>query len=160
MIKVSDTPGLADYLTSFGVRVYFKLGEAYIDDSDESAIDGFDSDEYLRQAKIKELAEYRWSVETGGINGIRTDRQSQAMLAGAHQALVSGFVQSVDWKGQDGWQSVTLEELAPIAAAVTQHVQRCFSAEKKVYDEIILVDAEALPAIDVRYMFDQYMTED
>lgn len=86
------------------------------------------------------LAAHRYTVETGGVivggSKILTDRGSQAQLNSALQALTSGFVTAVDWKANGQWISITLAAIQPIAAAVAQHVQRCFTAERQVAEQI------------------------
>lgn len=84
--------------------------------------------------KLGELAAKRYEVETGGISfmgsKIRTDRESQALLNAAFAGLQSGFSNSIDWKNAEGqFIQVTIEEMKPIAQAVFDHVQRCFSLE-------------------------------
>ncbi|UYF99337.1 DUF4376 domain-containing protein [Halomonas sp. GD1P12] len=115
--------------------------------------------DYLRDQLKARLAEHRHTVETGGMelpNGSRvhTDRESQAQLTGAYQTLVTPFVESIDWKGPDGWITVTETELRPIAQAVALHVQGCFKAERRVSEQITAAeDAEALYAIDIAQAF-------
>lgn len=87
------------------------------------------------------VAEKRLDVETAGVaiaDGIRigTDKTDQASVTGAMMTLQLGFVTVIDWKGANGWVSVTLEQLTPIAQAVASHVQACFTAEKAKCDEI------------------------
>lgn len=41
-----------------------------------------------------------------------------------------------DFKAESGWVRVTLTELQGIAAAVAQHVQACFSAERLHHEAI------------------------
>ncbi|SOC56461.1 protein of unknown function [Chromohalobacter canadensis] len=86
------------------------------------------------------LADYRFEVETGGIEidgqRILTDRESQAQLTGAYQALTQPFVDSIDWKSADGWVTVSEAELRPIAEAVARHVQGSFTAERRVAESL------------------------
>lgn len=106
------------------------------------------------------LADYRFGVETGGLtlpdgSRILTDRESQAQLSSAYQSLSQPFVDSIDWKAAGGWVTVTETELRPIAQAVAQHVQGCFTAERRVSETIAgATTAEALVAIDWRGLFD------
>lgn len=90
--------------------------------------------EEAKALKLAELATARYREETGGIivGGvtIATDRESQAMLTGAYVSLKQGLVEAVNWKGDDGWVPSTLAEIEPIAQAVGQHVQACFTREK------------------------------
>lgn len=103
--------------------------------------------------KLAELADWRWRLETAGLriggSSIRTDRESQALITGAYISLKDGLVPSVDWKAEGGsWVTLTLAEVAPIAQAVTQHVQACFSAEKALAAQIeACTTIEAVQAI-------------
>ena len=105
-------------------------------------------DWYITHATLKaELASLRFKVETGGIsiagNPIRTGRDDQAMLVSAYTTLKQGFAASLDWKGADAWTSFTLAQLEPIASAVGLHVQKCFSTERAVCEQIdLLTQAE------------------
>ena len=90
--------------------------------------------------KKNALAALRFGYEVGGITvggaRIKTDRESQAQLTGAYISLKFGLRTSVDWKGENGWVSVTLAELEPIAHAVSAHVQNSFTQERIHSQEI------------------------
>ena len=99
--------------------------------------------EMVREARLAELAGWRYGIETGGITvggfAVKTDRESQAQIAGAFTTLKEGFVPFVDFKGDAGtFTRITLAQITPIAQAVAQHVQMCFSAEKLLADNIAL----------------------
>jgi len=85
-------------------------------------------------------------VETGGtlLGGVRilTGRTDQTMTTQAFVTLQSGMVDGIDWKGPEGWRRVTLAELEPVARAVAAHVQRCFSTERVVSEQIAVVDPQ------------------
>lgn len=96
----------------------------------------------------------RYQVESGGVDvgGVRvgTDKVDQAAITGALATLREGFVTTINWKGSSGWVQVGLTELTAIAAAVAQHVQTCFSAERAKHEEIdAATTLEELQAIDV-----------
>lgn len=115
--------------------------------------------EQRRAARLQELADHRWQIETGGVtlpdgSRILTDRESQAQLTSAYQSLSMPFVESIDWKAAGGWVTVTETELRPIAQAVAQHVQGCFKAERIVSEQIDAAEgAEALYGIDIARAF-------
>lgn len=96
--------------------------------------------EEAKVLKLAELATARYREETGGIIAggvtIATDRESQAMLTGAYVSLKQGLVQTVNWKGDNGWSAVTLTEIEPIAQAVGQHVQACFTKESQLAAQV------------------------
>jgi len=120
--------------------------------------------EQRREVRLQELADHRWRIETGGVtlpdgSRILTDRESQAQLTSAYQSLSMPFVESIDWKAADGWVTVTETELRPIAQAVAQHVQACFTAERQVSDQIAAAEgAEALHAINIRQAFEEALS--
>lgn len=93
-----------------------------------------------RQDTLAALAGYRFEVETAGIEyagqKILTDRESQAQLSSAYQSLIQPFVDSIDWKGPDGWVTATEAELRPIAEAVAKHAQGSFTAERRVAENL------------------------
>ena len=117
-----------------------------------------------REARLQELADHRWRIETSGVTlpggaRILTDRESQAQLTSALQTLTQPFVDSIDWKAADGWVTVTETELRPIAQAVAQHVQSCFKAERQVSEQIAAAKgAEALHAINIRQAFEEALS--
>lgn len=94
----------------------------------------------VKAAKLAELASARYTEEVGGIvvGGvtIATDREGQSMLTGAYVSLKQGLMQSVNWKGDDGWVTATLTEIEPIAQAVGLHVQQCFTKESQLSAQV------------------------
>ena len=99
----------------------------------------------LRRARLVAASAKRYVIETGGIvvagAVIRTDRESQALIAGAFNAVQQDPAKTIDWKAADGtWVHLNATQIAAIAAAVADHVQACFSAER--------AHAEALAQLD------------
>ncbi len=90
--------------------------------------------EETRSGKLNALAAYRFQRETAGItlNGavIRTDRESQAMIAGAknYSDLTPGIL--IDWKSEGGWIQIDRQALLAVGQAVGAYVQACFSQER------------------------------
>lgn len=80
-----------------------------------------------------ELAALRYEKETSGIivNGvsIRTDRESQGMVAGAWITMQTSPALMLNWKGTNGWVQLNAASVAAIATAVSNHVQACFNSE-------------------------------
>ena len=103
--------------------------------------------------KKSQLAAYRYQIETGGVtlggNKILTDRESQSMVNGALSSLKNGLLTSVDWKGVNGWVSLTLDTFTPVAQAIATHVQECFTNEKFHCNEI-----DSLPDVDTVNSYD------
>lgn len=104
-------------------------------------------------AKQRELAAARYITETGGVviagATIRTDRESQAQLSSAYTSLKAGLISSTEWKASDGWATVTLAEIEPIAKVVAQHVAACFARERRISELAAAAGAAAeLAGID------------
>jgi hypothetical protein len=105
------------------------------------------------EQKLSELANHRFQVETSNITiagiQIKTDRESQSMINSAFTALSSGMIESTDWKGVDGWTSVTLEQLTPLATAVALHVADCFRKERVASGIIKELSEGEIQVIDI-----------
>lgn len=115
--------------------------------------------DYLRKQLTDRLADVRFATETAGVelpdgSRIRTDRESQAQINSAYTTLRDGMVDAADFKGENGWVAITLAEIKPIAQAVAQHVQPCFTAERRVSEQIEAAGTtEELVAIDLEGAF-------
>jgi len=115
--------------------------------------------EDVRAEQHARLADYRWRQETGGVDlpsgqRIQTTREAQAQISSTYSSLKDGLVASADWKAEGGWVSVTLTEFQPVAQAVADHVQRCFSAEKAVGQQIdAATTVDELAQIDLAAAF-------
>ena len=92
----------------------------------------------------------RWEYETGGIDigGVRvlTSIEDQNRIASA----LIGAPATLDFKSETGWVTLTLAELQGITAAITAHVQACFTAERAHHEAIdALASLEAAGSYDV-----------
>lgn len=106
-------------------------------------------DDAKRQLRERASA-LRWQHETGGIDigGVRvlTGIEDQNRIASA----LIGAPATLDFKAESGWVTLTLAELQGIAAAITAHVQACFTAERVHHEAIDALDTlEAAQAYDV-----------
>lgn len=101
-----------------------------------------DKETAARQARYGALARLRWQHETGGLTlpdgaHVATTRESQSQIASTVQALQAGLVTGpVAWKFRNGWQDVTPEAFVALAQAVSDHVSRCFAAERQVCERM------------------------
>ena len=93
--------------------------------------------EAARERKRSEIASARFEAETAGIDGIKTDRESQALITGAALKAMQDSTYSCRWKGVSGFIELTAPQILAIADAVRAHVQSCFDRE-----------AELLPLIE------------
>lgn len=89
---------------------------------------------------IAYAADARWRKETGGITvggvPIATDRESQAMLTGAHAYVQANPTATIKWKSEAGFVELTAEQITALALAVGAHVQACFAKEAEVVGSI------------------------
>ncbi len=90
-----------------------------------------------KERKRSEIAAARFEAETSGIDGIKTDRESQALITGAALKAMQDSTYSCRWKTESGFVELTAPQILAIADAVRAHVQGCFDHE-----------AELLPLID------------
>lgn len=89
----------------------------------------FDIDR-LKEYKTREIANARWMAEVSGVAGIRTDRESQAMITGAALKAMQDDTYTCAWKSSDGtFATLTAVQILAAADAVRTHVQACFDRE-------------------------------
>ena len=82
-----------------------------------------------RDSKKAEIAAARFEAETAGIDGIKTDRESQALITGAALKAMQDSTYSCRWKTESGFVELTAPQILAIADAVRAHVQSCFDRE-------------------------------
>lgn len=109
--------------------------------------------ETAKAAVCRDLAGYRYAIETGGLNGIATDDRAKTLLAGARieaaEALSAGRPYEVQWKTADGWATCTAAQVIAISDAVRGFVQACFDVEKTHWDALqALTTTEEVLAYD------------
>ncbi len=79
------------------------------------------------------IAARRYQVETGGItvNGMKldTNRDSQALVAGAALAAVIDSAYRCKWKTLSGFIELDAKQIIAVASAMRAHVQACFDRE-------------------------------
>ena len=88
------------------------------------------------------LAWARYVAERRGVNGIRTDRESQSMITGAALKAMQDDTYSCKWKTDAGFVELTAPQILAIADAVREHVQGCFDREAEL---LALVEAATTP---------------
>jgi hypothetical protein len=97
--------------------------------------------EERKEQQLQALAFWRYTKEVSGVflNGakVRTDRESQSQIASAYVSLKEGLVSSVNFKtANGGWIALTAAEIAAVARAVAEHVQKWFTLESVIADQI------------------------
>lgn len=98
-----------------------------------------------------QLAALRYEKETSGITlasgvEIATDRQTQSILSAAYNRAKVDPAFSVDWKGANGWITLTAEMIIYIGDKVFSYVQACFSHERELSE---LLDQDSSTDITV-----------
>lgn len=98
----------------------------------------------IRADLAEQIAASRYALETGGITvggmAIRTDRESQSMIASALQIVNRNPAAVIDWKGPSGWAQIDKAAVEAVADAVGAHVQACFSAERLRQEALADID--------------------
>ncbi|MDQ2080465.1 DUF4376 domain-containing protein [Xanthobacteraceae bacterium Astr-EGSB] len=116
-----------------------------IDEIGADAVDGLSEAEPPAPAPtqadlIIHVAVARWRKETGGITigglSIVTDRESQAMIIGAHAYVVANPAAVIQWKTAAGFVELDAAQITGLALAVGSHVQACFVKEAEVVGAI------------------------
>ncbi|SDI78036.1 DUF4376 domain-containing protein [Variovorax sp. OV700] len=95
----------------------------------------------LQEALTAAATAHRWKMETGGIvlpSGVRiaTDRGGQDRITSVIVNAEHAGIEPIDFKAESGWESLTRSELRVIATAMAQHIQACFSAERRHHEAI------------------------
>lgn len=110
--------------------------------------------DYLKNQVQREVTAMRWQHETGGLtlpNGMRilTAKDDQDRVNSVLANMERYQVAEVDFKAASGWVRASYEDVKSIGAAIMQHVQACFSAEKAHHDAIDALDSiEAVAGYD------------
>ncbi len=101
--------------------------------------------EALKAHLIERTTALRWEKETGGIaiNGapVATTIADQNRIVSVLASPTLDQLGTVDFKGRNGWITLTVAELTGIAAAIANHVQACFSAERAHHEAIAALDS-------------------
>lgn len=108
--------------------------------------------EQLKSALLNHAAMKRYGKEVGGIEvmgaPIKTDRESQAMIAGAFALVQDDPQKSIKFKTSAGFVDLDAAAVTAIARAVGDHVQACFALEADVIAQIEAQEIETFEAID------------
>lgn len=111
--------------------------------------------ESVREFLKVDLCDKRYDFETAGCNFygavIRTDRESQAQLLATSYCLRFGLATRIDFKAANGWMVIdTEQQILAVGTAVTQHVQKCFTTEKMISEEIdAMTDLNQLASLNL-----------
>ena len=108
----------------------------------------------LRADLMDAATSKRWDVMTGGITlpsgikvGTTIDDQNRITSVIANAQLAG--VESMDFKAQSGWVTLSLDQVRGIAAAVALHVHACYAAERAHHDAIAAASDAELFGYDI-----------
>lgn len=97
--------------------------------------------EQVRADLMDAATSKRWDVMTGGVTlpggisvGTTIDDQNRVTSVIANAQLAG--VESMDFKAESGWVTLSLDQVRGIAAAVALHVHACYAAEHAHHDAI------------------------
>ncbi|MEA5123318.1 DUF4376 domain-containing protein [Xanthomonas floridensis] len=110
--------------------------------------------EGMKLAAKARATQLRWECETGGVSigdvQVGSTTEDQNRISSVLAAAGLGTVEQVDFKANSGWVTLTLAEIRGIAAAISAHVQACFTAERAHHEAIDAIgNIEELQAYDV-----------
>lgn len=111
---------------------------------------------------VKEfLKDIRDQKRYGGLTinsiAIQTDAETQTALLGASIAAKEDSTYTVEWKTDNGFTTLDAVTIIFISTAVRNHVQKCFTIEKRVID---LLEAGTIDNIyDVEIKFEEFFNE-
>ncbi len=118
--------------------------------------------ESAKNEVLSAIADYRYSQEIRGIEvdgfSVLTTRESQSLLSSAmvlaKEKKALGEWYAFDLKTSSGWYKITSDQMISVASAVLDHVQRCFSQEKRLADMLGgLTSVEEVLAFDFRSLW-------
>ena len=96
----------------------------------------------------------RWDVMTGGVTlpggisvGTTIDDQNRVTSVIANAQLAG--VESMDFKAESGWVTLSLDQVRGIAAAVALHVHACYAAERAHHEAIAAASDAELYGYDI-----------
>lgn len=102
--------------------------------------------EEVKAIKKDEIANARYEAEIAGISGIKTDRESQALLTGACLQAIIDPTYSLQWKTVDGtFVSLSAEEIKAVGATVREYVQTQFDEEARL--SALIDEAQSIEAV-------------
>ena len=110
--------------------------------------------EQVRADLMDAATSKRWDVMTGGVTlpggisvGTTIDDQNRVTSVIANAQLAG--VESMDFKAQSGWVTLSLDQVRGIAAAVALHVHACYSAERAHHVAIAAASDAELYGYDI-----------
>ena len=110
--------------------------------------------EQVRADLMDAATSKRWDVMTGGVTlpggisvGTTIDDQNRVTSVIANAQLAG--VESMDFKAESGWVTLSLDQVRGIAAAVALHVHACYAAERAHHVAIAAASDADLYSYDI-----------
>ena len=110
--------------------------------------------EQVRAGLMDAATSKRWDVMTGGVTlpggisvGTTIDDQNRVTSVIANAQLAG--VESMDFKAESGWVTLSLDQVRGIAAAVALHVHACYAAERAHHDAVAAANDVELYDYDI-----------
>ena len=110
--------------------------------------------EQVRADLMDAATSKRWDVMTGGVTlpggisvGTTIDDQNRVTSVIANAQLAG--VESMDFKAESGWVTLSLDQVRGIAAAVALHVHACYAAERAHHEAIAAASETELYGYDI-----------
>lgn len=141
---------------------YSDTGDVEISDGQyvvKYLVEDRDLEEVKKELK-PEIAILRYEKEIEGTTledgtKVLTDRDTQAAANNVYTALANGIITTANWKGPEGWTTVTTETFLPIITAISTHVKKCFDAEFATLEALrALTTMDEMKAFDYHQSFD------
>lgn len=96
-----------------------------------------------KEDKKASIAQARYEAEIAGVDGIKTDRESQALITGAGLKAMQDSTYVCRWKSESGFIELNATQIIAVADAVRAHVQSCFDHEAELLPLIEAATTEA-----------------
>lgn len=117
-------------------------------------VDSVPTVEKMQDFLRAEATRLRWECETGGITiaGVRvgTKTEDQNRISTVLAAADLGTVNTIDFKADSGWVTLSVAQIRQLASSISAHVQACFTAERAHHNAIEALDSmDALRGYDV-----------
>ena len=110
--------------------------------------------EQVRADLMDAATSKRWDVMTGGVTlpggisvGTTIDDQNRVTSVIANAQLAG--VESMDFKAESGWVTLSLDQVRGIAAAVALHVHACYASERAHHEAIAAASDAELFGYDI-----------
>ena len=96
--------------------------------------------DFIKAAKLEDIASKRYDVQTSGITfkdtRIFTDRESVSDVSNILQGAIDSDISTIDFKTDNKFIKLTIDDLKEIVKLINVHVQACFTNESRLSELI------------------------